>query len=178
VANLLKRIEALESTKSDSVDEGLKKLGTYGLRRKTDFDKYIAMSMADDLVVTARGAKHNQAPFLATAALALRERFDKPVGLFQQYFLALFGDKDYSKVLDSLAKVDKTQKAKQPEEKQAAKVSQEEAMAKTPKPPMVCYHCGTPGHISSFCFRKRTAYPSRGRFSPYPRGGRGRGGRM
>ena len=45
--------------------------------------------------------------FLAAAAQALRDRLDKPLEQFQAYFLALFSDKDYAKVLDSIANVDK-----------------------------------------------------------------------
>ena len=58
--------------------------------------------------MVAQNAKHEKATFLAAATHALRDRLEKPVEQFQAYFMALFSDKDYSKVLDSSAKVDKS----------------------------------------------------------------------
>ena len=52
VAALLRGIEALESTqKSNSVEDGHSCLGAYSLRRKCDFDKYIALSGISTSVV-------------------------------------------------------------------------------------------------------------------------------
>lgn len=60
------------------------------MQRKADFDKYATLALVEDLVVVAQNAKHE----------ALRDRLEKPV---EQYFMVLFSDKDYSKVLDSIA---------------------------------------------------------------------------
>ncbi|KAJ7372907.1 hypothetical protein OS493_015361 [Desmophyllum pertusum] len=105
IANLLQRIQALESQQQTSVENGLSGLAAYGLRRKPDFDKYAALAfIAEDIVVVAHNSKHEKAAFLSAATKALRERLDKPLEQFQAYFLALFSDKDYSKVLDSISK--------------------------------------------------------------------------
>ena len=70
------------------------------MQRKADFDKYATLALVEDLVVVAQNAKHEKATFLSAATRALRDRLEKPV---EQYFVALLSDKDYSKVLDSIA---------------------------------------------------------------------------
>ena len=52
------------------------------MRRSHDFDKYKALSMAEELVIVARIAKHEKAAFLSTAVRALRDRIDQPTELF------------------------------------------------------------------------------------------------
>ena len=96
---MLQRIEALKNRQQSSVESGLSNLSAYGLRRKPDFDKYAALALAEDLVVVAQNSKHEKATFLSAATRALRDRLEKPVEQFQAYFMALFSDKDYSKVL-------------------------------------------------------------------------------
>ena len=108
-------------------------------------------------------------PFLAAAAQALRDRLDKPLEQFQAFFLALFSDKDYAKVLDSIAKVDKALRVATP----AATTSTRPASPQA-KYPMVCHFCSLPGHTAPYCYTKR-AQTRRGCFSPYSRGGRGKG---
>ena len=51
---------------------------------------------------------------MSATTRALRDRLEKPVEQCQAYFMALFSDKDYSKVLDSIAKVDKVLRATAP----------------------------------------------------------------
>lgn len=164
-----------------SVEELLKKLGTYGLRRKCDFDKYTALSMAEDLVSTAKETKHEKSAFLAAAAQALRDRVEQPLDRFQAYFLALFNDKDYVKVLDSLAKVDKALRTRG--EKTSSRVStdrpQEQGQSNGSFERNIryrCHYCGVAGHTAPYCFRRRRANQfGRGRFAPY-RPGRGGSG--
>jgi hypothetical protein len=121
----------------------------------------------------AKDVGQEKSSFLAAATQALRDRTDKPLEQFQAYFLAIFADKDYAKVLNSLAKVDKALGVKQPE--RACTSTQPVSVARNPgRAPMICYYCGAPGHISPFCYKKR-AHARRGRFSPYPQRGRERG---
>ena len=167
VVQLLKRIEALESAQKDSVEDGLARLSNYGLRRQCDFDKYIALSMADDLVNVARDKNHDKAPFLAAAAQALRDRLEKPIDQFKAYFLALFSDQDYTKILDAIAKVDKALKV----EAKGAPSSQPTSSAKSQRSQIFCHYCGAPGHTAPQCFKRR----NRRFYSPYNRAaGRGR----
>ena len=107
LARVLQRIKALKNRQQSCVESGPFNLSVYGLRRKPDFDKYAALALAEDLVVVAQNSKHEKATFLSVATRALRDRLEKPEERFQAYFMDLFSDKDYPKVLDSIAKVDK-----------------------------------------------------------------------
>ena len=177
VAALLRRIEALESTqKSNSVEDGLSRLGAYGLtRRKCDFDKYIALSIADDLVATAKELKHSKALFLAAAAHALRDRIEKPLDQFQAYFLALFSDEDYAKVLDSIGKLDKALRVQQKSAPSAQVPVPSTSSANSSRSTRyLCNFCGIAGHTAPFCYRLRRSQACRGRYSPYPQSRRGK----
>ena len=110
--------------------------------------------MLEDLVASARTANHKETSFLSAAARALRERFDKPIAQFQSYFLVLFGDKDYSKVLDSLSKVDKALRVKQSATVAATPTATQSTTTHRNSQPMVCFFCGSPGHIATFCYKK------------------------
>jgi hypothetical protein len=88
-------------------------------------------------------------PFLSAATRALRDRLEKPVEQFQAYFMALFSDKDYSKVLDSIAKVDKALRATAPSASNSASSATRSSFKNTR---LFCNFCGIPGHTSPFCF--------------------------
>ena len=125
--------------------------------------------MADDLVASAKELKkHDKAPFLAAAAQALRDRLEKPIDQFQAYFLALFSEKDYTKVLDAITKVDKALEVNPPATSHPS-ASNQIAQAGGKGQRLRCYFCGAPGHTAPFCFKKRNQ-SYRGRYSPYPQG--------
>jgi hypothetical protein len=170
---VLQRLEALENRQQSSVESGLSNLSAYGLRRKPDFYKYAALALAEDLVVVAQNSKHEKATFLSAATRALRDRLEKPVEQFQAYFMALFSDKDYSKVLDSIAKVDKALRATAPSASNSASSATRSSFKNTR---LFCNFCGIPGHTSPFCFKKRRG-SARGRFLPYQRAPRARDNR-
>ena len=160
LARVLQRIEALENRQQSSVESGLSNLSVYGLRRKPDFDKYAALALAEDLVVVAQNSKHEKATFLSAATRALRDRLEKPVEQFQayfmdlfswicSYFMDLFSDKDYSKVLDSIAKVDKALRVTAPSASNSASSATRSSFKNTR---LICNFCGIPGHTSPFCF--------------------------
>ena len=110
-----------------------------------------------------------KAAFLDAACQTLRAQLDKPTDKFQEYFLALFSDKDYTKVLQCIAKVDKTFKSN------ASASSSNAPSARSPRSSrVVCFHCGIPGHVAFMCFRNRQqGYQSRfgsgSHFFPYSR---------
>ena len=147
----------LEQINTNSVEDGLKRLSVYGLRRKADFDKYHALTLAEDVMHSAKEFNHERAS-------SLRDKLDSSDDDFRAYFMALFGDKDFQKVYECLAKVDK---ARNIQSTPTASTSHPTVDTSASHPgPMVCYFCGIPGHIAPFCYKKKY---SRGR-------GRGRGG--
>ena len=116
---LLKRIESLEGQSKGDFDSQQVTLSAYGLRSAADFDKYTALSMAESVAQEAHRLSHEKASFLDAAVQGLRPRLQASTEKFQAYFLALFSDEDYPKMLDSLAKVDKAHKKAAPAPSQA-----------------------------------------------------------
>lgn len=127
------------------------------MRSAADFDKYTAVSMAEAASMEAHRINDPKASFLDSARQTLRAQLDKPTDKFQAYFLALFNDKDYTKVLECIAKVDKTFRSN------ASATSSNAPSARSPRSSRVaCFHCGIPGHVASMCFRRRQqGYQSR-----------------
>ena len=68
--------------------------------------------LTSTLVDDARLNHHPKAVFLSAAVQTLRGHLSRSTQIFQAYFLASFVDKDYTKVLDSIAKVDKSLRSK------------------------------------------------------------------
>ena len=140
------------------------RLSKYGLRSQADFDKYAAVSMAEAASIEAHRTNDPKASFLQAACQTLRAQLNKPTDKFQAYFLALFSDKDYTKVLECIAKVDTAFKRSS---------SSASTPGRTPRSSrVVCFFCGSPGHVASTCFRRRQqGFQGRlgfnPRFSPY-----------
>jgi len=105
---LKQRIKALEDSSSSSVESFLVKVSSYGMRHDLDFDKYEALRLAEQLAAIPRSSSHANASFYDLAASSLRERLSVQNGHFKAHFLALLAEKDYSTVLESLAKVEKS----------------------------------------------------------------------
>jgi hypothetical protein len=111
---LQQRVAALEAVNKPDIESRLAGLSSYALGHTVDFDKYTALSMAEDIGRLAHLHQHGKAAFLDVATQALRSCIDKSQDHFPAYFLALFSDKNYTKILDSIAKVDKAFEAPSP----------------------------------------------------------------
>lgn len=141
------------------------RLSKYGLRSQVDFDKYTAVSMAEAASMEDHRTNDPKASFLEAACQTLRVQLNKPTDKFQAYFLALLSDKDYTKVLECIAKVDKAFKRSS---------SSATTPGRSPRSSrVVCFFCGSPDHIASTYFRRRQGFQGRlgfnPRFSPYSR---------
>lgn len=120
--------------------------------------------MAEILAHEANQENHEKAPFFKVALLALRDRIDAPKTQFHAYFMALFSDDDYTKVLDCISKVDKSFKAPKSSVVNNSTNSTPPIPRRPPIPPATCFFCGLPGHIAARCFRRL----NRNRPHPYP----------
>jgi hypothetical protein len=141
------------------------RLSKYGLRGGADFDKYTAVALAETASRESHRMNDPKASFLEAASQTLRAHLQKPADKFQAYFLALFSDKEYTKVLESIAKVDKVFKRNSSESSTSTRPGWRPSK-------VVCFNCGTPGHVASTCYRRRQGFrnfSNGGRFSPYPR---------
>lgn len=105
-----------------------------------DFAKYNAMSLAQSLVYCSQDSAHKKANYYAAALQEIRARLHKPAHEFKAYFLALFADSDYSKVLESIAKVEKSPHQSPSTGNKASRPRQ-----------VTCYKCGRQGHFANRC---------------------------
>ena len=113
LAQLNARIKALEDAGND-VPAHLSKITSYGFRREEDFDKYDALNMAEQLATAAKLSGHEKASTYDAIACTLREKLPFNKKQFEAYFVALLADKEYAKVLEAVAKVDKSFKSSVP----------------------------------------------------------------
>eukprot|EP00794_Sanderia_malayensis_P015560 gene15560-17138_t len=104
VDGLLKRLEALESLRQPSVENITKEIVQYALRHSPDFDKYMALEKAERLKIVSRERQHKKADYFTAVHAKLSEKIGHPVEQFRNYVLALFGDKDYEKVVEAIGK--------------------------------------------------------------------------
>ena len=70
--------------------------------------------MAEQLATTAKLSGHEKAPTFDAIACTLREKLLVSKKQFRAYFVALLVDKEYAKVLQAVAKVDKSFKSSAP----------------------------------------------------------------
>ncbi|KAK3736977.1 hypothetical protein QZH41_004683 [Actinostola sp. cb2023] len=75
----------------------LQKITQYGFRTKEDFDKYEAMS--ERLPDCAKVSNHEKAATYDAIANTLRDKLHAPKMQFEAYFVALFADKEFAKVI-------------------------------------------------------------------------------
>ena len=79
----------------------------YALRQNSDFHKYRALELIDGLKVATILCKDKKADFYTTVQIKLLQRMDKPAEHFKGYILASIGDREYEKITESVAKIDK-----------------------------------------------------------------------
>ena len=175
IKQLLKRVESLEAHQKGDIESQIARLSTYGQRHLSDFDKYAALSMAESLASDAKQVNHSNASFLAVALQMLRSHLQKSNNVFQDYFLALFADEEYTQVLDRISKVDKSLRS---DPTLCASSIPQDAPGPSGRPSsrsqrVICFYCGIPGHTAARCFRRFQSARSANRFAPYSTRGRG-----
>lgn len=154
IAALTQRIQSLEQASSQTIPDIKSlpvKITNYGFRRLEDFDKYEALALAEQLATTSRLKVDDDAFMYNAISLQFCKKSCLPVlSSFKSYYVALLADKEHSKVLDTVVKVDKTLK------KQDSQASLCPGSNPGPSRPLVliCYACGMAGHISSRCYRR------------------------
>ena len=78
----------------------------YALRQNLDFDKYRALELIEGLKNAAILCKAKKPT--STQPYTLSSKRDKPAEHFKGYILALTGDREYEKIMESVAKIDKS----------------------------------------------------------------------
>ena len=144
------RLKALEDLNRTSVDVLLRKTNASALNSGLDFDKYVAMQLAEEPVTCASNAHYKKFPYHSVALQEIRQCLHKPKDQFKAYFLALFSNHDYEQVLESLAKVDKS--FLEPRSTMRGSAT------------LTCFGCGQIGHNMNHCWFQ--PYARRGAASP------------
>ena len=78
---------------------------------------------------------------------------------FKAYFLALLGDKEFTRIFDVISKVDKSFKRPPPYFRTHAQPGGNRRFS-SPNPRVTCYRCGTPGHTSPSHFFSQPVSPA------------------
>ena len=105
----------------------------------------------ESLEYTTKSTGHEKAPYYAIVLLSLKEKMSTPVDKFRSYFLSLLGNKDYEKVLTTLAKVDKALDTSRKESsRRSSPYSRGEVFGRNVTCPV---YCGNKGHTRDRCFR-------------------------
>ena len=126
------------------------------MRHDLDFDKYEALRLAEQLAAIARSSNHAKASFYDLAASSLRERLSVQNGHFKAYFLALLAEKDYSTVLESLAKVEKSLSRRDNAATRFRRSLPYVRPVSSQRPNNIrCFYCGMAGHRVAQCYRKQ-----------------------
>lgn len=110
----------------------------------------------EQLVSVARASNHGKASFYNLAVTSLRQGLAVPNGQFKAYFLALLAGKEYTSVLESLSKVDKSFARTDgvvPRRRSFPYARPSSAPRTTSR--VVCFYCGIPGHRVAQCYRKQ-----------------------
>ena len=101
------RIRFLENAQGTSVHALISRITNYGGRRLEDFDKYEALRLAEELVSVAKTTIDTKAASYDIIATKVREKIYVSKEQFKAYFLALLADKEYTRIFDTIAKVEK-----------------------------------------------------------------------
>ena len=131
-------MKALEEKNVVSVSSIVAKINAMALKSAADFDKLEALGIAQELVRVSALENHEKATLYAASLEEMRSRLAKPPAQFKAYFLALFADKEFAKITQSLAKVDKA-------------LTTYTTRRASPNGPGICFRCGRPGHYANRC---------------------------
>ena len=158
MTSLAARIEALEEANAQpfpDVKTLLTRITGYGFRRPEDFDKYDALALVEQLATSSKINNDEKAHTYSAILSTLLKKLSSPTKQFKAYYVAY---KEYSKLLDTVVKLDKVFKkaGSQPASSPSTPYSR-------PRPTIYCFSCGMPGHVSSRCYRRQARL-----FSPRP----------
>ena len=73
-----------------------------------DFEKYKALHLLEELVSVGKTTTDTKEASHDIIATTLREKIHVPKEQFKAYFLALMADKEYTRIFDTISKVDKS----------------------------------------------------------------------
>jgi hypothetical protein len=123
----------------------------YVARPLPDFNKYEALEMLDSLQTTAKDRAHDKKEYYKLAYHTARDKLDLPKEQFQLLIRRLLGDKDHDKILDIVAKVEKTFQKTQTRSPALPYGQRGRSSRSAPR----CFFCHKPGHFKADCYEFR-----------------------
>ena len=81
------RLKALQDLNKPSVEVPLRKINALAMKSGSDFDKYEALQLAEELVSCASNAHHDKFTYYSVALQEIRQRLHKPKEQFKAYII-------------------------------------------------------------------------------------------
>ena len=146
--------EAMDTLTKSSVDNLLKRLMSLASRPLVEFNKYEALELVDALKNAAHDSKHEKEAYYRLVFETLQGKLDQLSDQFRNFIFPLLGDKDHEKVLDVVAKVEKSNLRQIQKSSGAGGVSKNRSYPSS-GPPRRCFYCNKPGHIKAQCLQRK-----------------------
>ena len=146
--------EAMDTLTKSSVDNLLKRLMSLASRPLVEFNKYEALELVDALKNAAHDPKHEKEAYYRLVFETLRGKLDQPSDQFRNFIFPQLGDKDHERVLDVVAKVEKSNLWQIQKSSGVGGVSKNRSYL-SPRLPRRCFYCNKPGHIKSQCLQRK-----------------------
>lgn len=150
----------LENLAVSSVDSLLIKIRNLASRPTPEFNKFEVLELLEALKNAAQDVKHEKTGYFQLTFETLRSKINQSNEQFRNFLLPLLGDKDHEKILEIVAKVEKTNRR--------IHGKQGRATASAPYSVLRCHYCGRPGHIKVNCFKRKRDVGESSGFSPRP----------
>ena len=150
----------IESLAASSVDSLLTKIRNLASRPIPEFNKFEALNLLEALKNAAQDVKHKKTRYFRLTFETLRTKMNQSNEQFRNFLLPLLGDKDHEKILEIVAKVEKTNRR--------IHGKQGRATATAPYSVFHCQYCGRPGHIRANCFKRKRDMGEPSGVSPRP----------
>ena len=137
----------------------IRKMLDYAALPLSEFNEYEAIDILETLQNTSRDNQDEKREFYRLVHQTARGKVDLPKELFRALVLRLLGDKDHTKVYESVAKVEQAMGSGSP----WSGLSHRGRSSNIPyrgrgmrsSAPVQCYFCGTFGHIMARCYARR-----------------------
>ena len=136
--------KALDSLTKASVESILHRLLNFMARPLTEFNKYEALEMTEELQNAVHDRNHPKERYYRVVYQTIREKMEIPPVQFRALLLRLLGDKDQERVSEIVSKVEKH--------------FSRHIRLRGHTPPWThacCFYCNKIGHFQSHCLLRR-----------------------
>ena len=144
----------MDTLTKSSVDNLLKRLMSLASRPLVKFNKYETLELVDALKNAAHESKHEKEAYYRLVFETLRGKLDQPSDQFRNFIFPLLGDKDHERVLDVVAKVEKSNLWQIQKSSGAGGVSKNKSYLYS-RQPRRCFYCNKPGRIKAQCLQRK-----------------------